>query len=238
MGLIDPDALAGLEEERAFLRRSLDDLEREHDAGDLDERDYETLRRDYESRVASVERAIDGERSALGSAPRPPWTRTAAVVLVVALAASGAGLAVAATSGSRRPGETVTGDIREVSTDRLTEAVALAQEGRVAEALRIYEEVLAEDPENVRALLDRGLLRLQAGQATQSDSLLQAGRESIEQALVLRPDDPEALFYLGLAQRLQGDVPGATATLQRALEHDPPPALAAQIQDALTRAAE
>ena len=39
---LDPDALAVLEEQRSFLRRSLADLEREHDAGDLDDDDFPT----------------------------------------------------------------------------------------------------------------------------------------------------------------------------------------------------
>ena len=39
---LDPDELAALEEQRDFLLRSLDDLEREHDAGDIDEHDYQT----------------------------------------------------------------------------------------------------------------------------------------------------------------------------------------------------
>jgi tetratricopeptide (TPR) repeat protein len=232
----DPDTLAGLEEQRDFLARSLDDLDRERAAGDLDEHDYETLRADYSARAERVRRAIDGERLALRPPPRRPWTRTAAVVVVVGLAAGGTGLFVATTAGSRLPGDSVTGDIRQTSNDRLTEAVALAQSGEVVAALEIYEDVLAEDPENVRALLDRGLLRLRAGQETESPVLLDAGRESIEQALAVRPDDAEALFYLALAQRLQGDVPGATATLRLALEQDPPPALEAQITDALEQA--
>ena len=44
---LDLDELARLEEERKFLLRSLDDLEREHDAGDMDEADYQTLKDDY-----------------------------------------------------------------------------------------------------------------------------------------------------------------------------------------------
>ena len=36
----DPDALAALEEERDFLLRSLDDLERKDAAGDVDVTDY------------------------------------------------------------------------------------------------------------------------------------------------------------------------------------------------------
>ena len=40
---VDLDVLAELEEERRFLLRSLADLEREHDAGDIDDVDYATL---------------------------------------------------------------------------------------------------------------------------------------------------------------------------------------------------
>ena len=39
-GPADPDAYAALEEQRDFLLRSLDDLERERAAGDIDEDDY------------------------------------------------------------------------------------------------------------------------------------------------------------------------------------------------------
>ena len=61
------DRLAELEEERRFLLRSLDDLEREHEAGDVDDRDYETLQDGYTVRAAAVLRA-----DRVGSfAPRP-----------------------------------------------------------------------------------------------------------------------------------------------------------------------
>ncbi len=42
---VDLDQLAEREEERRFLLRSLADLEREHDAGDIDDADYATLAR-------------------------------------------------------------------------------------------------------------------------------------------------------------------------------------------------
>ena len=70
-GRLDPDALAALEEERDFLLRSLDDLEREHDAGDVDDHDYETLKDDYTARAA---RRDPGDRVA----PRPDGGRPAA----------------------------------------------------------------------------------------------------------------------------------------------------------------
>ncbi|MEO7837244.1 MAG: hypothetical protein ABIS21_06340, partial [Acidimicrobiales bacterium] len=48
-----------LEEERDFLLRSLQDLEREQEAGDLDEADYRSLRDSYTARAAAVLRAIE-----------------------------------------------------------------------------------------------------------------------------------------------------------------------------------
>ena len=56
---LDPDALAALEQQRDFLLASLRDLDREHDAGDLDDIDHQTLRDDYTARTAEVLRAID-----------------------------------------------------------------------------------------------------------------------------------------------------------------------------------
>ena len=51
---LDPDEVAALEEQRDFLLSSLADLDREHEAGDLDDDDYEALRDDYTSRAATV----------------------------------------------------------------------------------------------------------------------------------------------------------------------------------------
>lgn len=51
---LDPDVLAALEEQRDFLLRSLTDLDREHDAGDLDDHDHAELRDDYTARAAEV----------------------------------------------------------------------------------------------------------------------------------------------------------------------------------------
>ena len=91
---LDPDALAALEEERDFLLRSLDDLEREHDAGDVDDVDYAELKDDYTARAAAVLRAID-DRRALASQSRPSrsWLRLVAVLAFVAVAAGVGGRA-------------------------------------------------------------------------------------------------------------------------------------------------
>jgi hypothetical protein len=57
---LDPDTLAVLDEQRDFLLRSLADLEREHEAGDVDDHDYVTLKDDYTARAARTIRAIEG----------------------------------------------------------------------------------------------------------------------------------------------------------------------------------
>jgi hypothetical protein len=50
---------AAMEEERDFLIRSLHDLEAEHDAGDIDDEDYESLRDDYTARAARLLRELE-----------------------------------------------------------------------------------------------------------------------------------------------------------------------------------
>ena len=83
-GDLDLDALA---EERDFLLSSLRDLDAEHDAGDIDDVDYETLRDDYTVRTAQVLRAIGraeqpvnraGGRRAGGGTDRRPAQGTVA----------------------------------------------------------------------------------------------------------------------------------------------------------------
>ena len=50
--------MTGLTDEEEFLQRSLADLEAEHAAGDIDESDYETLKRRYTNRYETVEREL------------------------------------------------------------------------------------------------------------------------------------------------------------------------------------
>ena len=56
---MNPDRLAELEEERRFLLGSLVDLEREREAGDVEDADYEALRDGYTARAATVLRNIE-----------------------------------------------------------------------------------------------------------------------------------------------------------------------------------
>ena len=229
----DLDALAELEEQRDFLLRSLDDLERERAAGDIDEADYLALRDDYTARAARVLEAIEEDRPVGAAAPVAAggrgWRRLVAVVVVVAMGLS-AGLAVASFSGSRQPGDTLSGEIRQTTSVRLQQAAQLAGAGEVTAALDLYDEILADDPDNVEALSERGLLLVSLASATERQGLAEQGRASIERALALDPDNARGLFYRGLALRLGGDADAAAEAFAAALANDPPPLLRQQLE--------
>jgi len=238
---LDPDALAELEEQRRFLLRSIEDLDEEWAAGDLEPDHYQTLRDDYTARAAAVLRAIEKGQvaAATPSQPQPARrSRRLITVVVVAALAGSAGLAVASSSGTRLPGDNITGDIRETPSGLLSQAAALAQGGEVAEALRLYDEVIAGDPDNVEALSERGLLLVSLASATQRPALAAQGRASIEQALTVDADNARALFYLGLALRLEGDDARAADAFTAALAADPPPALRQAMEDFLASIAD
>jgi tetratricopeptide (TPR) repeat protein len=232
----DPDARAELEEERDFLLRSLDDLEAERAAGELDEEDYRNLRDGYTARAAEVLRALEEDREVRESAaaaapPRPRWRRPVAVLVVAALAV-GAGLAVATAAGSRRPGDTATGGGAESASSRLAEAASVAREDPTR-ALELYDAVLEEDPRNVEAWAERGLLLASLSVGIDRPGLLDEARRSVDRALEIDPGQPRSRFYLGLIELFSGDRPAAEAAFEQALADDPPPPLRAAIEQRL-----
>ncbi|NIR40254.1 MAG: hypothetical protein GWN79_22000, partial [Actinobacteria bacterium] len=77
--------------------------------GDIDEHDYRTLRADYTTRAASAIRAVEQRAVAAAPAPRS-WGRIALWTTGIAVLAVLAGVWVADFSGSRRAGDTITGD--------------------------------------------------------------------------------------------------------------------------------
>jgi tetratricopeptide (TPR) repeat protein len=227
---LSPDALAELEEQRDLLLRSLDELEREHAAGELDDADYEALRDDYTHRAAEAVRAVESGRIAIADGGRPSRGRLLAAGTVVALVAVGAGVAVASSSGTRGAGEFGSGEIRELTDDRLQEAAEQVRAGNITDALELYDGVLEDDPDNVEALLERGLLLASLSQATARPELAGTGSASVDRALEVDPGNPRGLFYRGLILRLQGDEAGAVDALGQALAADPPPVLRQQIE--------
>lgn len=152
-----------LAEERDHLLTSLDDLDAELAAGDIDQIDYHALRDDYTARAAVLTRALDG--AAVKRAERKQNSRSAQlkwIVSVVAIAAFSA-WAMVQFSGARGAGETASGEIRLSTTTLLSNAAQAFGQGDVDRSLELYSEVLDLQPTNVEALTYRGWIQYQGG---------------------------------------------------------------------------
>lgn len=187
---VDADRLAELERERSFLLASLDDLDAEFRAGDLDQADYRALSDDYTRRAAEVIRAIGEQREAFAeratkTTPRAQRIVTVVGVVVVAVLA---GLLLARASGFRSPSDSVTGDIRRSSAGLLAEADTLTREGAWPEAIEVYDEVLDISPSNVEALTYRGWITSRLGDA-------EAGLVDLQEAVIVDPDFADARVF-------------------------------------------
>jgi cytochrome c-type biogenesis protein CcmH/NrfG len=243
------DELAALEEERDFLLASLDDLEREREAGDLDDHDYAALREDYTARAAAAVRAVRQQRREIAAAGRPPGRkRLIAGIMAALLLAVIAGVLVAQFSGRRQAGQQVSGNVAQANgTPAASGTAASAQPdaatqkcmvkmsqafggtnggtptGSPIDALRCFDAVLKDDPNNVAALTFRGWTGVQlarelsASGADQSQisTIVQSATGNLQKALRLAPKDPTALLFAAYDAFYAGDDPSAKALLER-----------------------
>lgn len=227
MHTMNPDRLAALEEERRFLLRSLADLEREYEAGDVDDVDYRELKDGYTVRAATTLRAIEDGRSALP--PRPPanWPRRIGAGAFVLLLIGIVWWALSASSAQRLPGQELSGlDPRDERQVVLAEARSV-QASQPAAAAALYQQVLDAEPDNVEALTYRGwTLTLSAIGETDTDVITATLRESVElltTAIDLDPAYPDPHCFLGIVQGRFLDRPDAALPyLDTCLELNPP----------------
>jgi hypothetical protein len=229
---LDPDALAVLEEQRSFLRRSLSDLEHEHDASDLDEDDYRTLKHDYEARLASVSRAVDEGKAEFATvrAPARP-ARTALIVTGVVVFALVCGFVVARQAGRRDNTGTITGELAKTARERNIECLNQAQTDP-ANAIKCYTGVLRDAPDNVEALTYRGWVRV-----TSNDG---GGLSDLQQAVKIDGSYPDVHAFFAIVLFRAGCISDASAELTRLDALKPSPlvidltsSIRTQIKDAL-----
>jgi tetratricopeptide (TPR) repeat protein len=232
---VDPDRLATLEEERAFLLRSLRDLEAEHDAGDVDEHDYTTLRDGYTKRAADVMREIDDGRARLPSPGPVNWWRRVGIGMAVTAVAIGAGVLVARSSGDRLAGEEITGAAPgDGVASMLAEARVVGATDPLA-ALELYDEVLALRPDHAEALTYSGWLLIFVGQQSSDEAIVadvnEEARDRLARAVDADPSYADPHCYLGIiAAEVDGDVERARAEADTCLELGPPADLRAQTE--------
>ncbi len=241
-----------LRDRRDFLRRSLADAEREHAAGDLDDGDYSVLRRRDEAALATVERQLGaleptprseqtggGRPEAAGprpSAPAPGRRRRRWWMVAVGVAALLAGTVVLVLSltSPRLPGQTSSGGIQLDPAQQVTRDLAQAalevRQGKAADALVLYRQVLAVDPNQPEALAEWGWLTWQSARAAGNTFVEGQAEASVTRAVAIQPDFAAAHLYLG-TMRLEGDhdPAGAVAQYRLFLAQGPP---AAQLQAA------
>lgn len=208
---------------RDFLLASLRDLEREHNAGDVDDEDYEALRSSYVERAAAALRAIEAarqqepaqsarrkeENGRIKSLRRRLGTRRARALLSIGAACCFvivAGILAAELAGLRLPGDSTSGSVTlsspEQAQKELVQASTLAGEGNVAGAIDAYDMVLASEPDNAEALTYKGWLERLAAIAAGKRKLLKEGDHLIEHAATSHPSfaDAQGLYGVALVQ--------------------------------------
>ncbi len=228
---LDPDALVALEEERDFLLRSLDDLEREHAAGDVDDTDYAELKDDYTARAAAVLRAIDDRRElAASTAGSRSWGRTAGILGIVAVLALGVGWFVFRDAGTRAPGQGLSGDARQDSANLVLQAQQFTGQAQQAlqdgdtkaaldnfeQAIKTYGKALDISPTNVEAMTYRGWVLHTIAVNSESSAGAQLDQQAVgwlDQAIQTDPAYPDARVFRAILRRNAGDFAGAQSDL-------------------------
>jgi len=98
--------------------------------------------------------------------------------------------------------------------DALQQAVTLHQDGKTAEALEKYQEILAAIPDQVDALKLSGIAHMQLGNMEKAVELLQ-------KSISLSPSYDDAHYNLAVAYQLLGRLQDAESSFQRVLELAP-----------------
>ncbi|MET0903926.1 MAG: tetratricopeptide repeat protein [Acidimicrobiales bacterium] len=211
-------------DQREFLLRSLEDLEREHEAGDLDDADYNALKDEYTARAAAALRA-----EPVAPTPRHRGNRRWLVLAAVLVFAALAGVLVAQASGRRDPGDTASGSVDQSLTEKLNEAGRCFSEGDADCAIELYDEVLEAEPTNAEALTYKGW----ATYALLGDA--EAALTMLIEAASTDRGYPDVHAFLAVLFFRSGLVQQASNELDRLDALDPPPDVLAQIEGLRTQ---
>ncbi len=188
---IDRDAI---ETERAFLLRSLADLEAERAEGNIDDETYRTLHDDYTARAAAAIRSLEAGADLMPEpAPAGPsalrWLTIGGIIVFALVAA----FLLTRTVGQRRPGDTITGRASDTPAapgpSGASDATGADQGAALAEAARANPTSYAARIAYARYLL------------FQARELVDAIRE-FGAAARLDPSQPEPPTYAGWAGAL------------------------------------
>ena len=199
-------------EERDFLLASLDDLDAEHEAGDLDDADYAALRDDYVARAAEVLRAEErGDPEASAPARGRSLARTAVWIVGIVALASLSGWWLARSVGARGQGTSLTGSggtLRE----RLAECLPLSFQ---EPAWACYDKILADNPDNAEALTYKGWALVRQGKTDDGSKLF-------DRVLTVDPTYPDVHVFRAVVRKNAKDFAGAQTELDTLYSLNPP----------------
>jgi hypothetical protein len=252
----DPETREALEAQREFLLRSLDDLEAERTAGNIDDGTYERLHGDYTARAATVLRALDGEAVEQPGGPPPVSAGRRALVIggLVAFAVAAA-VVLAITIAPRQPGQTITGgapvtgpkaeatlkaavhDHPDDYSARIAYARSLLATDQVG-ALEQYGAAAKLDPKQPEPPTYIGwIFGLASAQVTDAASRTQLLDRSLSELALARsidPKYPDAYVFEGLVRyRYAKDPTGAIPLLKEYLRLSPDGPQVSLVQGAL-----
>jgi tetratricopeptide (TPR) repeat protein len=247
----DRNARWMLGDQRDFLQRSLDDAEREHDAGDLSDHDYRVLVARDRRKLEEVEAALaelgpdpaadpppavagvdDDDASAKPArrSRRAEWRRVG-IIACCFLIVAGTAILVDHALAPASPGQPVTGSIdstlskQQVIEQQLSEALTYNDENQDVAAMELFEKVLSEDPSDPKALAEAGWLEWKNGLADHDAKVTAAGRADVDKAVKVAPSFYEGHLYLALIEYYgDGNAPAAVAQFSKFLSEDPPEA--------------
>jgi tetratricopeptide (TPR) repeat protein len=235
--------------------RSLDDLESEREAGNIDEETYARLHGDYTARAAAVLRALDGEPVELAPGPPPVSAGRRALVIGGLIAfAIAAAVVLAITIGPRQPGGTVTGGVPNNPKAAVADKAAVAAHpndysARIqyardllttnsVAALQQYSAAQRLNPNEPEPATYIGwILGLASGQVTDPASHEQLVKQALAEfarARRIDPKYPDSYVFAGLVQLRYANDPAAAVPLLQEYLRLAPDGPTAQIADVKT----
>ena len=263
MSDFDREALVA---ERDFLLRSLDDLEEERAAGNVDDGTYRTLRDDYTARAAAAIRSLE-EGADLTPADPPAASKVMRTVTVGGIVAFAlvAAFVLTRTVGQRRSGQTITGNAQTatgttIGSDpgpalaraaaanpksyaaRLAYARYLLQQRDFSDAIHEFGAAARLDPSQPEPPTYAGwagaLLAQQVTNSKTRETLLTAALDRIDEVIQAHPKYPDAYALKGVALfNFEGDAKQAIPAFQQFLVlTDDSNPFRAQVLDALAQA--
>jgi tetratricopeptide (TPR) repeat protein len=153
-----------------------------------------------------------------------------ATIGVIVIVGALAGGAVAAFSGQRQAGAPITGSLPDTPSGKMAQALQLETDGKAADALKVYDGLLKDDPKNVQALAYRGWLLKRAG-------FPDLAMVSLDQAVSIDPRYPDAHFFRGMVlYQDRKDPAGAVTEFRAFLSNNPPQEMVSLVEQELKAA--